>query len=258
MDQAGEMRVYGLIGYPLGHSLSRNYFEKKFRDEGIRNASYRLFELETLAQFHDLLKSSRDVYGLNVTIPYKQQIIPLLDNIDHEAGSIGSVNCIRVDRTGGGYATTGFNTDAEGFRKSLIPLLKPGHERALILGTGGSSRTVAYVLTKLGISCTFVSRTPGTGAQIIYEQVNADLLSEHLLVINTTPLGMFPGVNKYPPLPYQALGNKHLLYDLVYNPAESRFLQFGRKADSLTKNGMEMLTLQAEYSWAIWTGHQPA
>lgn len=248
------MRTFGLIGYPLGHSASREYFEKKFNEEHIEDASYRLFELKDIKNFPGLLNETPGLAGLNVTLPYKQAIMPFLDALDPEARSIGAVNCISIEPSGDRIFTKGFNTDAEGFKQTLLPLLKPHHKRALVLGTGGGARAVGYVLNQLGISHIFVSRHPGAGNEIAYEKMDEELVEKHSLVVNATPVGMFPLTDQCPPLPYHALGDNHLLYDLVYNPTESLFLKMGKKARARIKNGMEMLILQAEYAWEVWNG----
>lgn len=244
------MKRYGLIGYPLTHSFSVGYFTEKFEREGIKDASYENFELESIEGFRKLLDASPKLKGLNVTIPYKQEIIRLLDDIDFSALMIRAVNTIKFSKG----KTKGYNTDYIGFRDSIKPLLKPHHHtKALVLGTGGSSKAVVFALTQMGIETTFVSRTPGQG-QLAYSQLNKKVIEAHPIIINTTPVGMYPNILEAPALPYQHLTPQHMLYDLVYNPAETMFLQKGLAQGATVKNGLEMLQLQAEASWKIWNG----
>lgn len=243
------MRQFGLIGYPLGHSFSKGYFAEKFAREGIEDARYDNFELNDIAQFPSLVQSLPNLVGLNVTIPYKQAVIPYLDELDAAAQHIGAVNTIKFANG----KLQGYNTDYIGFRDSLKPLLKPYHTKALILGTGGSSKAVEYALGLLGIQHRYVSREPKDG-QLSYGQLTKALMQEYTLIINTTPLGMHPNVDACPDIPYQYITTKHLLYDLVYNPAETQFLAKGRAAGAVAKNGLQMLVLQAEAAWGIWNG----
>jgi shikimate dehydrogenase len=239
--------TYGLIGYPLGHSFSQQFFTEKFRALGLHDHEYLNFPIEEISQLPDLIKDIPRLRGFNVTIPHKQRIMPLLDRIDDQAAAIGAVNCVSLLDG----KLTGYNTDADGFKLSIKPFLENHYERALILGTGGSSRAVAYVLKQWGIPFHFVSREKRNGA-ISYADINPDSIQHFKLIINTTPLGMFPNVDASPPLPYEALGSSHFLYDLVYNPEETKFLQLGKLAGARTMNGMAMLRLQAEKSWEIW------
>jgi shikimate dehydrogenase len=238
--------LYGLIGYPLTHSFSPAYFTKKFEAEGI-DAVYQSFPLQSIEAFPALLQSYPYLRGLNVTIPYKTAVIPYLDTLTQEAQAIGAVNCIAI-RNG---IVIGHNTDVIGFEKSITPLLKPHHTRALLLGTGGAARAVAYVLDKLHIPYTQVSRKAVQGV-ITYNDVTAERLHTNRLIINATPIGMYPQTDVCPPIPYTALTDKHLLYDLVYNPAETLFLQLGKQHGATIKNGLDMLHLQAEAGWAWW------
>ena len=240
------MISYGLIGYPLGHSFSKAYFTDKFQREGI-NAQYLNFEIADITKFKEVLSSSSQLRGLNVTIPYKQQITPYLDRLTDAAEQIGAVNTVQF-KDG---QLIGHNTDHIGFSGSLKPLLKARHKKALVLGTGGSSRAVVYALEHLGIEVAQVSRTPKNG-QLGYSELNEAILTEYLLIVNTTPLGMSPHVDACPPIPYQYVGAEHLLFDLVYNPAETLFLQKGKAQGAMVKNGLEMLQLQAEAAWLIW------
>jgi shikimate dehydrogenase len=241
------MRQFGLIGYPLGHSFSKRYFTRKFELEGIKDARYDNFELESVQAFPQLLQAHPNLKGLNVTIPYKQSIIPFLDDIDFSALMIRAVNTVKFTKG----KTKGYNTDYIGFRDSIKPLLQPQHTKALVLGTGGSSKAVVFALTQMGIEVQQVSREP-KDAEIGYAAINAKAIQAHTIIVNTTPLGMYPNVEAAPEIPYQHLTNKHLLFDLVYNPAETLFLQKGKAQGAIVKNGQEMLELQAEAAWKIW------
>ena len=244
------MRQFGLIGFPLGHSFSKKYFSEKFQNENI-DARYDLYELSNISEFPNL-RNSIKLSGLNVTIPYKEQIIPLLDKLDDTAASIGAVNVIRFDYDNNGKATlTGFNTDAIGFENSLKPFLKPHHKKALILGTGGASKAILYTLQQLGIECSYVSRSTREG-QLTYSDLNEEILNDNLLIVNATPLGTFPKTDACPDIPYQFLTDKHLLFDVVYNPAETLFIKKGRDAGATALNGEEMLIGQAIAAWEIW------
>ncbi|MEI8280380.1 MAG: shikimate dehydrogenase [Bacteroidota bacterium] len=238
--------TYGLIGYPLTHSFSPDYFAKKFAAEQI-DASYTAFPLPNIKTFTKFLLSHNELRGLNVTIPYKSAIIPYLDDLSEAATTIGAVNCIDI-RNG---IKKGHNTDIIGFEKSLQPLLKSQHDRALILGSGGASLAVAYVLSKLGIPYTVVSRQH-IHESVTYASLIESTIAENKLIINTTPLGTYPSINTAPPIPYSAISKQHLLYDLVYNPEETLFLKEGKKRGAIIKNGWEMLHIQAEASWEIW------
>lgn len=237
---------YGLIGYPLTHSFSPAWFAEKFAREGI-DAVYKAYPLERIQVIEDLL-ANYPLRGLNVTIPYKHRVIQYLDEIDETAQTVGAVNCIDI-RHG---IKKGYNTDVIGFEKSLTPLLQPHHTKALVLGTGGAAQAVNYVLDKSGIARTSVSRGEREGA-ITYEEVTEAVIREHTLIINTTPVGMAPDVDAAPPIPYEFITEKHLLYDLIYNPAETKFLHHGKQQGATTKNGHEMLIIQAEASWEIWS-----
>ncbi len=241
------MRTFGLIGYPLGHSFSKKYFTEKFEREGITGNAYELYPLEQIGQLEDLLVAHPGLAGLNVTIPYKEQVIPYLYSMSPVVKEIGACNCIRIEEG----RLIGHNTDVIGFSKSLLPKLKPHHKQALILGTGGSSKAVTYVLNELGISFSQVSRTPAEG-MIGYEEIDQSMLESHTLLINTTPVGMYPDIEKAPALPYQFIGAEHYLFDLVYNPERTMFLQQGALRDAAVENGADMLVIQAEASWEIW------
>jgi shikimate dehydrogenase len=244
------MKVYGLIGFPLVHSFSRAFFTEKFKREGI-DAEYRNFEIPTIDDFPAVVRDTPDLCGLNVTIPYKQKVIPLLDELSDEARDIGAVNVIRVTRRDGRAHLKGCNADVIGFMRSIAPLLCSHHRRALILGTGGASLAVGYGLRKLGLQTLYVSRHPGEG-QIAYTDLTAPVMREHTVIVNCTPVGMFPHTDEQPAIPYDMVGPGYLLYDLIYNPEETRFLHEGRERGATVKNGLEMLHLQALASWDIW------
>jgi shikimate dehydrogenase len=248
------MRLFGLIGFPLSHSFSAQYFGKKFDNEFIPDTEYQLFPMEDISMLPSLIHRLPDLQGFNVTIPYKSAILPCLDQIDSEAAAIGAVNCVKIEQSDSGLKLTGYNTDVYGFRQSLRPLLKPHHINALVLGTGGASKAVSYALRELGINHTIVSRSKPDEKYLLYSELNQKIINDNLLIINTTPVGTYPEIELYPDIPYQFLVNKHLLYDLIYNPAETRFLQKGKEAGASIINGLQMLELQAEKSWEIWNG----
>jgi shikimate dehydrogenase len=242
------MKRFGLIGFPLTHSFSQKYFTEKFEREGIKDCVYSNYSLQGIGELTAVLADA-ELCGLNVTIPYKQQVIPFLTELTPVVEAIGACNCVRVFEGG----LVGHNTDVVGFERSLVPQLKPYHREALVLGTGGASRAVEFVLRKLGIGYRLVSRRPrpDTG-DLGYEQVDGTLVAGALLIVNTTPVGMYPHVDECPPLPYEALTSRHYLYDLVYNPGRTLFLQRGAERGAAVENGLEMLILQAEESWRIW------
>ncbi len=245
------MKTYGLIGYPLEHSFSQKYFTEKFDKEGI-NARYLNFPISSIDDFPELFNHHPYLAGLNVTIPYKEQIFKYLDEIDPTAKSIGAVNVIKITWDNLKYTLKGYNSDITGFRKSIFPLLTIDHKTALVLGTGGASKAIAEALEQLNIDFRYVSRTPKDDNAFSYDQLTNEIISEHKLIINTTPLGMYPNTETFPEIPYEALTKEHLLYDLVYNPDETMFLKKGRERGAKTKNGLEMLYLQAEEAWRIW------
>lgn len=240
------MKKYGLIGWPLGHSFSAGFFAEKFAKEGI-DARYDNYEMETVEGLRAFVKSEPNLCGLNVTIPHKQAVIPLLDEISEEAAAIGAVNVIRV-RDG---KLKGFNSDIIGFMESIRPLLKPHHTSALVLGTGGASKAIVVGLRKLGIEPTYVSRSKKPG-QLTYEELTPEIMAAHTVIVNCSPVGMFPKVENAPAIPYDLVTPQHLLYDLVYNPLEPRFLTLGKERGATVKNGLEMLHLQAIASWQFW------
>ncbi len=241
------MKRFGLIGYPLTHSFSQKYFTKKFAKEKIDDCIYELFPLENIDDIRLLLEVNKDLCGLNVTIPYKERVIDYLDDLDETAKKIGAVNCIKIDQ----IEKTGYNTDWLGFLDSIKPLLKSHHKKALILGTGGSSKAVAYALNHLNIQVRYVSRNKSAQG-LTYAEINKKLLDEFTVLINTSPLGMYPEINLCPDIPYEAITPRHLIFDLIYNPEETLFLQKARQQGAVIKNGLEMLSLQAEYAWGIW------
>jgi len=244
------MRAFGLIGKKLGHSFSKKYFTEKFEKEGITEAGYELYELASVEELPALLNQNQNLVGLNVTVPYKEAVIPFLDQVDAAAARIGAVNTIKIVN---GH-TTGFNTDYIGFRDSLLEFYSvKGMSRALVLGTGGASKAVCTALSDLAIPFKLVSRK-ASAAAISYEAITPALLREYDLIINTTPLGMQPDINTVPPLPYEALTSQHYLYDLVYNPERTKFLENGSRAGAHIKNGLDMLYRQAEAAWSIWNG----
>ena len=274
---------YGLLGYPLGHSFSRAYFNNKFATEGI-DAEYLNFELQSVEELPQLLAEHPRLRGLNVTIPHKQAVIPLLDELSDEARAIGAVNVIRIERQESGTAKPylkGFNSDVIGFVESIRPLLQPYHKRALVLGTGGASKAVCRGLEKLGIEWRYVSRkrqtaTPAPDSPITvpsaspnnpitvpsgspegpltYSDLTPSFIADYTVIVNCTPLGMFPRIDSSPELPYAALSKHHLLFDLVYNPGITQFMRQGRRFGATVKNGLEMLHLQADASWDFWNG----
>ncbi|CAN5382296.1 shikimate dehydrogenase [soil metagenome] len=271
------MREFGLIGFPLSHSFSEKYFTEKFIRENISDATYKLFPIERIETFHDFVSMHPDLVGLNVTIPYKEKIIPFLDELDETAKAVGAVNVVSLryvplekrGTTQPDKSTTmkpesicrtvffkGYNTDVYGFRQSLKPFLTSKHERALILGTGGASKAVEYVLKQIGVNCIFVSREKKlvVGKTILtYEELNSYIIDSCKLIVNCSPVGTFPDVNEFPKIPYESITKEHLLYDLIYNPAETEFLKRGKVQGAEIMNGLDMLKMQAEKAWEIWS-----
>jgi shikimate dehydrogenase len=241
------MKLYGLIGRPLKHSFSKKYFTDKFTKEGFTNCAYENFELQTIEQLPTILNTHTDLHGLNVTIPYKKDVLPFLDFKNEIVEAVQACNCIRIENG----KLHGYNTDVIGFKQSLQPFLEPHHQKALVLGTGGSSGAVQYALQQLGITYKLVSRQK-TETTITYDELDETFLKTHTVIINTTPIGMFPNTDAAPELPYQYLTPEHLLFDLIYNPEKTRFLQKGEERGAVIANGHEMLLLQAEESWRIW------
>lgn len=245
------MDKYGLIGFPLGHSFSISYFNEKFKNEHI-NAQYINFEIPSIDGLTEILDRNPELRGLNVTIPYKEQVMKYLDAISPEAEAIGAVNVIRVTHKGDKVYLKGFNSDVIGFTRSIEPLLEPAQKKALILGTGGASKAIHYGLKSLNMQTIFVSRTRHGNGFITYEEVTPELVKEYNVIINCTPVGMYPHADECPKLPYEAMDTHTLLYDLIYNPDETLFLKRGREQGATVKNGLEMLLLQAFASWDFW------
>jgi len=249
------MQLYGLIGYPLSHSFSQAWFRKKFRNEGLPGHDYMNFPLKDISEINDIIKKYHNLLGFNVTIPYKEQIIRYLDDIDVAAAEIGAVNTVKITRKDAKKAfLKGYNTDVYGFEQSLKPFLSKKHKHALILGTGGASKAVVYVLKKLKIDYRFVSRNPSFDISVKYKELDNNFIKKHTLIINTTPLGMFPGIKSLPDIPYQYINRNHLMFDLVYNPLKTKFLEKGEINGATIINGYKMLELQAEKSWEIFNG----
>lgn len=248
------MDKYGLIGFPLGHSFSVSFFNEKFTNENI-NARYINFEIPQIDELPEILASNPELKGLNVTIPYKQKVISYLDDISPEAKSIGAVNVIRIIHKGKNPILKGFNSDVIGFTRSIEPMLEKFHKKALILGTGGASKAIEYGLNTLGLETLFVSRTKRDGC-ITYDEVTPELVKEYNVIVNCTPVGMYPKADSCPDLPYEAMGSHNILYDLIYNPDETLFMKKGAEHGATTKNGLEMLLLQAFASWDFWNGEE--
>lgn len=244
------MDKYGLIGYPLGHSFSKNYFNEKFENEEI-DAKYINFEIPHIEDLTEILDTTPELIGLNVTIPYKEKVISYLDFISPEATAIGAVNVIKVEHKGNDVKLKGYNSDVIGFTRSIEPFLEPCHKKALILGTGGASKAINYGLKSLGLETVYVSRfeRPGT---IQYDKITPEIIKEYNVIVNCTPVGMYPHTDECPELPYEAMDSHTLLYDLIYNPDETLFMKKGKEQGATVKNGLEMLLLQAFASWDFW------
>lgn len=248
MERTEEQKAnYGLIGKNISYSFSRGYFKKKFEAMELKNHVYQNFDLSSISEFPTIFKNTKNVKGLNVTIPYKEEVMEFLNDIDDAAKKIGAVNTIKVGEDG----LKGFNTDAYGFKKSLEPNLKKHHQKGLILGTGGASKAIAYVLEELGITYTFVSRS-GKNNGYTYKDLTNDIIKEHTLIVNCSPVGTFPDIEQKPDIPYQEINEEHLLFDLIYNPEETAFLKAGKENGATICNGYKMLEYQAEKSWEIW------
>ena len=243
------MKKYGLIGFPLTHSFSRAWFTKKFETEHITDSVYENFSIPQIEDLEEILQKEKDLCGLNVTIPYKEQVMDYLDLQDEVVAAIGACNCIRIQKG----ILTGHNTDVVGFESSLKKKLAAHHKAALVLGSGGASKAVIFVLKKLGMDYRIVSRKPATdGLHISYTDLTEELMQSNTLLINTTPLGMYPETGTCPPIPFEFISSRHYLYDLVYNPAQTIFLQKGKQKGATIENGSDMLVIQAEESWRIW------
>ena len=242
------MKIFGLVGKNIDYSFSVNYFTQKFQTQNINDSIYKNFDIPDISYFPQIVKKNKGLRGLNVTIPYKTEVIPYLNKLSRKAEQIGAVNCIRITKKGN---LKGYNTDVYGFRKSLYPLLETHHKKALILGTGGVSKAVAFVLEELGIEYKYVSRNPQIG-EFSYSDISKMVMQDFLIVINCTPIGTFPNFNTSPELNYDYFSSKHIAFDLVYNPAETKFLQLAKVKGAITKNGYDMLVFQAEKAWALW------
>ena len=243
------MNRYGLIGYPLSHSFSESYFAKKFQEEGITDCMYQNFPIQDINDINNLLATFPDLKGFNVTIPYKERILPFLYTTNDVVAAIGACNCVKIDKG----QLSGHNTDVYGFETSLTEHLQPHHARALILGEGGAAKAVAFVLEKLGIGYISVVRKGTTNPRrLLYEQVTDSIIDSHTLIVNCTPLGTYPNIHECPVLNFERITARHYLFDLIYNPAKTVFLQNGERRGARIKNGYEMLVLQAEESWRIW------
>lgn len=242
------MKLYGLIGYPLGHSFSKQYFTEKFEREKIDDCIFESFPIESINEFPSLLKNNPSLKGLSVTIPYKEQVLQYVDELSEEVKAIGATNSIKI----GEGKLTAYNTDIIGFEKSFTKFLQPHHTKALILGTGGASKAVQYVLQKLGIVFLVVTRKKQNENQIAYEEIDESIMKSHAVIINCSPVGMYPNDSIAPAIPYQFISSAHYLYDLVYKPAETLFLKKGKEQGAIVENGYKMLLLQAEESWRIW------
>jgi len=243
------MRQFGLIGYPLSHSFSEEYFTRKFEQEEMTGCRYSLFPLKTIAALDLLIINNPELEGLNVTIPYKKQVLSFLTASQIPDG-LDACNCINISNG----ELTGYNTDVTGFEKSISPLLKSYHKKALVLGNGGAAAAITYILRKLGIDFEIVSRKLHAGSTLLYSDIDKKIMTDSTIIINTTPVGMYPAAETFPDIPYEYISDKHLLYDVVYNPSRTLFLQKGEENGAAIKNGEEMLILQAEESWRIWNG----
>jgi shikimate dehydrogenase len=242
------MKVFGLIGKGIDYSFSKKYFSERFTNTNATDCSYQNFDIDSIADFPNVIAQNPDLMGLNVTIPYKETIIPFLDYLSKKAEQIGAVNVIRLTKK---RKLKGYNSDYYGFKKSLTSILQPHHQKALILGTGGASKAVAFALKEMNIPYDFVSRE-GQENTISYERINATTFDNYQIIINSTPLGTSPNTEEFPPIPYHFFTEKHLAFDLIYNPEETQFLKKSKKKGALTKNGMDMLVFQAEKAWEIW------
>lgn len=246
------MRKFGLIGYPLGHSFSKAFFLHKFQQENINDCIYDNYPIENIDRLNSIIQQDNELIGLNVTIPYKQQVISFLDEIEEQALAVGAINTIKIFRNNNKFRLKGFNTDVYGFEETLKEVLNESHRNALILGTGGASKAVAYVFNKMNIHFKYVSRSPKNQDILSYSQVTPDVIEKNTIIVNTSPLGMSPNLETWPDIPYDAITETHILYDLIYNPEKTAFLQKGEQKKAVVLNGMPMLRLQAEKAWEIW------
>jgi shikimate dehydrogenase len=239
---------FGLVGKNIEYSFSRSYFNEKFKSEGLSN-SYENFDLKSIDEFPQIIKNTEHLKGLNVTIPYKEAVIPFLNKLNKKAKEIGAVNTIKITKKG---KLIGYNTDCYGFQKSIKPFLKPHHKKALILGTGGASKAIRYSLKKMHIEFNYVSRHKSNNVKFTYDDLSESIISNHQIIINCTPLGTHPNINECPNIPYEGITKEHLLFDLIYNPRETKFLNLGKRKGATICNGYKMLELQAKKSWEIW------
>ena len=246
------MKLFGVLGFPLGHSFSKKYFENKFISENIKDACFLNFEVENLDDLHELINGNPQLEGFTVTIPHKTAMFPLMNELTDEVKEIGALNVVKIKRQDGQVFLFGYNTDVYGFEKSLLSSLQPHHKQALVLGTGGAAKAVVFVLKKLGIDYLFVSRKPEDNNTLSYNNLTEEIIKSYPLIINTTPLGMFPKIDSYPEIPYEFLTDKHFLFDLVYNPEQTLFMQKGIERKAQVCNGYDMLCYQAEEAWKIW------
>lgn len=242
------MKIFGLVGRNIDYSFSVTYFLEKFTNEKTEDVVYKNFDIPDITYFPQIIKKNKGIKGLNVTIPYKEEVVPYLDKLSRKAEEIGAVNCIKITKKGN---LKGYNTDVYGFKKSLLPLLKPHHKKALILGTGGASKAIAYVLEKLEIEYKYVSRTPQPD-HFSYSDISKTIMEEYTLIINCTPLGTFPNTDQCPEIDYNYFSEKHIAFDLIYNPSETKFLRLAKEKGATIQNGYDMLVYQAEKSWEIW------
>lgn len=242
------MRLFGLIGYPLSHSFSKKYFTEKFEREELTDCRFENFSFESIADFPSLIESNPGLKGIAVTIPHKQSVLQFVDDVTGIPEGLTACNCIKISDN----KLSGFNTDYIGFEKSILPFLKPHHRHALVLGNGGATAATVFALKRLGISYDIVSRKLHGGSTLTYKELDESIIKKSKIVINTTPLGMFPVVDTCPDIPYEFISSEHLLYDLTYNPVKTLFLQKGEEGGAAIKNGEEMLVLQAEENWRIW------
>ncbi|MCX2678466.1 shikimate dehydrogenase [Galbibacter sp. EGI 63066] len=240
-------KLFGLVGKNISYSFSQGYFTEKFKELGLDDHSYVNFDLQDIKEIKAVLQKNTNLVGFNITIPYKEAIIPFLTEMDSKAAEIGAVNVVKVSDS----KLTGYNTDVHGFEKSIAPFIKPSHKKALILGTGGASKAVAHALKTLGIDIKFVSRTAKED-RFTYDELSKDVISEYTVIVNCTPLGTFPNVEQKPAIPYEFLSDQHLVYDLIYNPSETSFMAHAKKQGATAVNGHKMLKLQAEKAWEIW------
>lgn len=246
--QKKHMNRLGLIGKDISYSFSRGYFATKFEEQKLP-FTYENFDLQHISEFKQLFTKNHNIVGFNVTIPYKEEIIPYLDSLNKKARKIGAVNTITIDKKG---KLKGYNTDCYGFKKSIKPFLKPHHKKALILGTGGASKAIAYTLKKQDIKFEYVSRTKKPGVKFTYETLTSEILNDYTIIINSTPIGTHPNVDECPKIPYDGITNKHFLFDVIYNPSETKFLKLGKSKGAEICNGLQMLEYQAEKAWRIW------